>query len=1014
MTHVCQKPETGPRRANHLADPAGAPAILTSTLVLVLVFVLQWTSPAWASFPTEAGIPRQDAAGPFAIHDSLRTRAAERLRHHVDADELRAWRDTCGAAEADAFDFLFAWLPPSDLSAWRADQIRGDIELALRTRGESPWAAEIPDGIFLTYVLPHRVAQEPIEPWRQVLHERLWDRVAGLPLNEAVLETNRFCREYATFRPGCPRDQGPLVTAEKGIGRCEEEMIFFICAARSVGIPARPCYTPAWMANDNNHAWVEAWTPAGWRYLGACEPAPDLNMAWFTGPARRAGLVLSVAYGEGGAPGEDVYGTGRGATLINSTGVYTSPGTVKIEWADLGTAASAMERAARDSTWVTVHVFNWGSLSPLGRFRAGDGLTLGPGDYVMTCGVDEIPMAARVTVEPGAVTRVPFDPREPDISRMGWLEIPFRLNIPDPDAEERRSAEDSAPPDSSRQADADAAPEEDEQPGPEVDPLVQQTHEANLARRDLERLQNGAVPAPVVAALAARIAGLEVPRAAPEETPEQDSREDHDSRQAPQQSDCARFRASLESLLAHLERAGPRAPRWARLAAGIDERLFPIALDLLLAMDEKDFFESDTLDAAEAVKIARSVRSWRARWETPVPDSIWAAHVLSPRIDHQPGDAALWTSLPLMTLREGTAVPVDDMLLAMGEIPAPADFIHAFFAGRVVQEPEYRLGHLNRPSEAWLRIGSMHGSPLPAPLTPASARIALIGLLRRNGIPARVDAERRWMEVWVEGDWVPADPFDPDSWNRREGTVAEAYAEPSILQVDFLDQGEAMTQVEGWKHFRLARWNEGRFEPLRAAYPVEDGRLEMPVEPAALWLFGGQRDESGSPWVHARRLHPAPGETLQISFDIGTPREEPDLPPARQIPMEAVRAIWSELGRRMPVLLYVWVRDSEPCIRTAESMLSGWSFIEDAGIPVVSCVLDATRGPYPRDLVPRSTARMSISGDEMGGWFGIEDASDLPVTALIDADGRTLLHLEGMQLAVVDLIRRAAREMTRH
>lgn len=943
-----------------------------------------------------------------AVPDSLRTRAAERLLQHVDARELAAWRDTCGAAEADAFDFLFAWLPSSDLHAWRAEHIRADIALALRTREESPWRAQIPDGIFLTYVLPHRVAQEPIEAWRPALHELLWERVAGLSLREAVLETNRFCREYATFRPSCPRDQGPLVTAEKGIGRCEEEMIFFICAARSVGIPARPCYTPAWMAGDNNHAWVEAWTGDGWHYLGACEPAPDLNIAWFTGPARRAGLVLSVAYGEGGAPGEIVYDTRLGATLINSTAVYTSPGDVRVDWRDIPAVATAAQRAARDTIWVTVHVFNWGSLSPLGRFRAGNGISLGPGDYVLSCEVDEILMAARVTVEPETMTAVAFDPRQPESMRIGWLETPFRLNIPDPDAEAKRAAEEAALQDAAGSTDSGTAP--DAGPDvPKVDPLVQQTHEANLARRDLERARTSAIPAPTIAALAARIADLAERRAAQYDIVGPHHSEDPDP--VPPESAGARIQASLESLLAHLEQAGPAAPRWARMAAGIDEALFPIALDLLLAMDEKDFFESDTLDAAEGVKVARSVRSWRARWEPFVPDSVWTEFVLSPRIDHQPGDAGLWSALPLMTLREGAAVPVDDMLLAMGEIPAPAAFVHAFFAGRVVQEPEHRLGHLNRPSEVWRRIAGRSGPAASASLTPASGRIALVGLLRRNGIPARIDAERRWVEVWVDGDWIPADPFDADSWDRREGAVAEAYSEPAFLRVDFLDQGEPMTQAEGWRHFRLARANQGRFEPLRAAYPVNDGRLEMPLEPATWWLFGGQRDESGSPLVHARRLLASPGETLQVVFDIGVPAEvvEPPLPPARQVPIDAVRLIWSELGRRQPVLLFVWARDSEPCVRTADALVSGWSFLEETGLSVVSCVLDETRGPYPRDLIPRSTARISITSGEMREWFGIEHHAELPVTAWIDGEGNTLLHLEGMQLAVIDFLRRTAR-----
>jgi hypothetical protein len=70
-----------------------------------------------------------------------------------------AWRDTCKAAEARAFDFLFAWLPSSDLAAWRADRVIADIRLALATRAVIPWSDLVDEETFLRFVLPHRVAQ---------------------------------------------------------------------------------------------------------------------------------------------------------------------------------------------------------------------------------------------------------------------------------------------------------------------------------------------------------------------------------------------------------------------------------------------------------------------------------------------------------------------------------------------------------------------------------------------------------------------------------------------------------------------------------------------------------------------------------------------------------------------------------------------------------------------------------------------------------------------------------------
>jgi len=42
---------------------------------------------------------------------------------------------------------------------------------------------------------------------------------------------------------------------------------------------------------------VEVWVNGKWHFMGACEPEADLNMGWFTGPAMRAMLVHTRAFG---------------------------------------------------------------------------------------------------------------------------------------------------------------------------------------------------------------------------------------------------------------------------------------------------------------------------------------------------------------------------------------------------------------------------------------------------------------------------------------------------------------------------------------------------------------------------------------------------------------------------------------------------------------------------------------------------------------------------------------------
>ena len=109
-------------------------------------------------------------------------------------------------------------------------------------------------------------------------------------MTEAALEIGRLTREWATYKASSRRDQGPLTTMERGIGRCEEEMILTICALRSVGIPVRSCSAPWWTTGNSNHAWVEVYVgrDEGWHYMESCDASACLDRTWFTERAKEA------------------------------------------------------------------------------------------------------------------------------------------------------------------------------------------------------------------------------------------------------------------------------------------------------------------------------------------------------------------------------------------------------------------------------------------------------------------------------------------------------------------------------------------------------------------------------------------------------------------------------------------------------------------------------------------------------------------------------------------------------
>ena len=169
---------------------------------------------------------------------------------------------------------------------------------ALKARKEMDWGRQVPEQLFMHFVLPPRVNNERLDDFRTMYYDTLKARVAGLSMKDAALEINHWCHEKVTYTPSDARTSSPLASMLNAEGRCGEESTFTVAAMRTVGIPARQVYTPRWAHTDDNHAWVEVWTDGKWSFLGACEPEAALNMAWFNEPAARAMLMHTLVFGD--------------------------------------------------------------------------------------------------------------------------------------------------------------------------------------------------------------------------------------------------------------------------------------------------------------------------------------------------------------------------------------------------------------------------------------------------------------------------------------------------------------------------------------------------------------------------------------------------------------------------------------------------------------------------------------------------------------------------------------------
>ncbi len=206
-------------------------------------------------------------------------------------------------------------MPLPDSLVFPREYWEENVAKTLQVRDRMGW--DIPEREFLHFVLPLRVNNEDLDDFRIVYADTLCSRVKGMSIADAALEINHWCHEQATYRPSDGRTLGPMATIRSGLGRCGEESVLAVAALRAAGIPARQVYTPRWAHTDDNHAWVEVWADGKWHFMGACEPEPVLDLAWFNAPVSRAMLLHTKVYGHDYDGPEDVISRTRAYTEIN-------------------------------------------------------------------------------------------------------------------------------------------------------------------------------------------------------------------------------------------------------------------------------------------------------------------------------------------------------------------------------------------------------------------------------------------------------------------------------------------------------------------------------------------------------------------------------------------------------------------------------------------------------------------------------------------------------------------------
>ena len=76
----------------------------------------------------------------------------------------------------EALKFLYAYMPLSDLADYNGDFFLANVDVSLRALSETKWGKDIPEEVFLHYVLPCRINNENLDSFRITYYNELIDR----------------------------------------------------------------------------------------------------------------------------------------------------------------------------------------------------------------------------------------------------------------------------------------------------------------------------------------------------------------------------------------------------------------------------------------------------------------------------------------------------------------------------------------------------------------------------------------------------------------------------------------------------------------------------------------------------------------------------------------------------------------------------------------------------------------------------------------------------------------------
>lgn len=152
-----------------------------------------------------------------------------------------------------------------DVDIVQSDSLIRSLDNSFALREHSPFLKSYSRELFFEYILPYRVANEPLEyGWK-------WNFKKSLSVHSKAIKAAAEEINYQIKLDMSPENYGDLPQSYSSLmknrsGKCDDRTMLVTMALRAMGIPAAYEFVPHWGSSNNGHSFVSVICPDGTVY----------------------------------------------------------------------------------------------------------------------------------------------------------------------------------------------------------------------------------------------------------------------------------------------------------------------------------------------------------------------------------------------------------------------------------------------------------------------------------------------------------------------------------------------------------------------------------------------------------------------------------------------------------------------------------------------------------------------------------------------------------------------------